>query len=310
MTQQTPEQLDQNWSNYWQGRTAAQSGTALVGIENHPEIQAFWIDSIADYPKNTCALDLACGAGTVAKILDGQGFTDITGLDISAAAIEVLQQSLPNVSAYISSADNTPFESAQFDLIVSQYGFEYGDFEKVIPEIARVLTPGGRFLALSHKAEGAIHREVSQQLEEIKAILQTGFIDAARGIFEVAMTNTSFRTPEEVDKVFRPAQGKLLELAKKHKRLAEHIYFSTQRMFKQRNQYHYKDIADWLDGTENEIKSFIGRMTSMKTAAIDSQRMNGFMSTFGSSGIEMSAPKLLIDAAQEELGWIFDGVKT
>ncbi len=309
MTQQTPQQLDQNWSNYWQGRTAAQSGSALVGIEDHPQIQSFWVESFAKLPKNACALDLACGAGTVAKVLNGLGFTDISGLDISSAAIDVLKKSLPDVSTFVSSADATPFEDAKFDVIVSQYGFEYGDFEAVIPEIARILKPGGRFLALSHKADGAIYREVSQQLEQITAIEQTGFIDAARGIFEVAMTKDSFKTPEEVDQVFRPAQAKLLELAKTHKRLAEHIYFSTQRMFKQRSQYHYKDIVNWLDGTDHEVKSFIGRMTSMKTAAIYSQKMDGFMSAFSKSGLEMCEPRVLIDDIQEELGWVFDGVK-
>lgn len=33
--------LDQDWSNYWQGRTGVESGAALVGVEKHPEIVPF-----------------------------------------------------------------------------------------------------------------------------------------------------------------------------------------------------------------------------------------------------------------------------
>ena len=310
MTENNLENLDKDWSNYWQGRTAENAGSALVGIENHSAIRAFWEGELKPFERAIAALDMACGAGTVAKVLSELEFSKVTGLDISSSAIEIMSNSLPNVTGVASPAESTPFDPSQFDLIVSQYGFEYGDFEKVIPEIARILKQGGQFISLSHKIDGGIHKEVSQQLAEISSIRSSGYIPAARRLFTAAMKPNSGETPEAVGKVFRPAQMQLLGLAKTNKGLAEYLYVSSQQMFNQRAKYHYKDIMDWLDGMENEVERFIGRMTSMKSAAIDDAKMDRMLASFKTAGFKMEPASPLIDSTDEALGWIIKGIKT
>ena len=310
MTQQSSQELDQNWSNYWQGRTGVNAGSALVGIEHHPEIREFWQASFSEFPKSVAALDLACGAGTVAKVLNELGFSNVHGLDISSAAIDVLKKRLPDVSGFVSPADATPFETENFDLIVSQYGFEYGDHKKVIPEIGRILKPGGKFIALSHVTDGGIHKEVSEQLDGVVDIKESGFIDAARELFSAAMNKESAKAPKDVELVFRPAQMKLLDIAKRDKGLAEYLYVNTQRMFNNRQQYFYKDIVSWLDGMDEEVRRFMGRMESMKTAAISDEKIDSFLTCFEAAGISLSKPIKLQDQNNEALGWIFNGIKT
>ncbi|NNE58561.1 MAG: class I SAM-dependent methyltransferase [Hellea sp.] len=303
------ETLDQDWSNYWQGRTAENAGSALVGIENHPDIHAFWEKNLSGIERNITAIDLACGAGTVANVMCELGFVNVSGLDLSASAIDVLSKRLPDVKGYVAPADDTPFDDKEFDLIVSQFGFEYGDFATVIPEIARILKGGGHFFALSHHSGGGIHAEVSEQLDEVLKIKETGFLPAARELFETALAVNPEKTQAEVSAIFRPAQSQLLELATTQKGLAEHIYVSTQRMFRQRKNYYPQDIYEWFDGMSNEVNRFIGRMSSMKSAAIDESKLKQMLDLFSKCGIEMEKPEPLIDQHNNALGWMFKGQK-
>jgi len=303
------ESLDKDWSNYWQGRTANAEGSALVGIENHAAILSLWKDAFNGLDRSIKALDMACGAGTVAKVLVAEGFTNVSGLDISESAIEIMSNTLPSVSGFVNPAESTSFKDSEFDLIVSQYGFEYGNYETVIPEIVRILKPSGTFFALTHKTGGGIHKEVSQQYDEILAIKTSGFNDAAKGLFSAAMTNEPRETPEDVGKLFRPAQSKLLKLAKSNKGLAEYLYVSAQRMFNQRNKYYLKDVLTWFDGMEEEVERFLGRMRSMKEASVDSQKLENMTDLFANSGLKMNPTRTLKDDLDEELGWVLSGVK-
>jgi len=308
-TENDKSRLDRDWSNYWQGRTAAEQGSALVGIENHPSIRQFWDEQLGDLDRTGRAVDLACGAGTVAKVLTELGFKNIWGLDISEAAIDVMSNTLPDVIGVINPADATGFEDRFFDLVVSQFGFEYGDFRDVIPEIARITADNGRFIALSHKTGGGIHAEVSDQLNEFEAIKNTEFIDTAKILFTAAMTKGSDKSVEEISEIFRPAQKKLLALVETYKGMAQHLYVSTQRMYRFRHTYVYQDIMDWFDGMENEIDRFIGRMRSMKNAAIDDEKRTEMIQLFKSNGFEMDANFILPDTNGLDLGWIFQGRK-
>lgn len=309
MSSSNLDTLKRDWGNYWQGRTAANAGSALVGIENHPEIRRHWDKSLNEFSKDISTLDMACGAGTVAKVLSEKGFSDITGLDISSAAIKTMREALPLVKGVVSPADSTPFDAEQFDLIVSQYGFEYGDYESVIPEIARILKPGASFIALSHKSGGGIHKEVSEQLAETAAIKDSGFIPLAKQLFAGAMGQDKSLDPAKVGAEFRPAQMRLLGLAKTHKGLAEHLYVNTQMMFKERSKYHFEDIMKWFDGMNDEVERFIGRMSSMKSASIDDDKMASILSVFEAHKIVMRKPEPLIDDQDEALGWIIHGQK-
>jgi len=61
----------QDWSNYWQGRVASESGVALVGagIETDAEIAAFWDGILSDLAQSAKVLDLACGAGWIIRAI-------------------------------------------------------------------------------------------------------------------------------------------------------------------------------------------------------------------------------------------------
>lgn len=82
-------------------------------------------------------LDLACGDGHLARLLD-RGSTAI-GVDISP-------EPGPHVRAR---AQALPFADASFDTVVCHLAFMlFDEVESVVAELARVLRPGGSFHAL------------------------------------------------------------------------------------------------------------------------------------------------------------------
>ena len=297
----------QDWSNYWQGRAASESGAALVGvgIETDAEIAAFWDGVLAGLPKSANILDLACGAGSVLRRAKEAGFKNLTGADISDKAIETLKTEFPAVRTVITPADKTPFEDGEFDLVASQFGFEYAGAKKTAIEIARLVGAGGRFVAISHKSGGAIEAEVKGKLEAAKAIAATGFISSARTIFEVDFSGADDAKFAEAAKAFRPAQDSLMTIAKKEQGLAAHLYAGTQQLYENRAKYELDDILGWLDGVHAENTAFIGRMESMIKAALSKDDIAAIHQAFSDQGMKLESAEVLhLGPNKDEAGWI------
>lgn len=91
-------------------------------------------------------LDIGCGVGDLdISLCEVFPYSEITGLDCS---IEMLKYAAKvaestNVSFVNSSIEQFNEESENFDLIVTQYSFEYWDYEKAIPNILRMLKKNG-----------------------------------------------------------------------------------------------------------------------------------------------------------------------
>lgn len=310
MSERDLSTLDRDWSNYWQGRTGTQSGAALVGVEKHPEIESFWREQVKDVARSSSVLDLCCGAGTVIKILKGMEFSNLTGADISHAAIDIVMGEHGDVRGVVTPADDMPFRDGEFDMVVSQYGFEYGDYNKVIPEIARILKPNGLFLSLSHDTTGAIHAEVTGQIAEMTQIRESGFVDAARALFTAAMKGQGKLSNAEISQEFRAAQIRLFPIAQRYRGLSEYLYKNTQSMYQQHRNYAFDDIMNWFDGIENDVERFLGRMTSMHDSAIDPGKMQAMRKTFKSNQINLEPAISLRDAEGASLGWVLRGQKS
>lgn len=296
-----------NWSRYWEGRVGSLAGEALVGagIESHAEIISFWKRIFADLPPETRVLDLACGAGSVLRSALENDLTDVTGADISEGAIAALKEKFPTAKTALCSAEVTPFQDNSFDIIGSQFGFEYAGAIKCVPEIARLLAPKGQFVAIAHKAGSAIETEVREQFAKVKKIDETGFIPAARHLFEVDFSEASDDEFAKVAKAFAPAQAALLDIAKSHKGLAAHLYQGTQQLYERRKAYDLEDILKWLEGMEVEISTFLGRMQSMMAAALSDQDVKEFLAGLQAQGLICEPPDVLrLDEARDEAGWI------
>ena len=98
-------------------------------------------------------LELGCGAAQWAVLLAGQG-ARVVGLDNSDRQLEHARAAVVaggvDVELVRSAAEALPFPDARFDVVFCDHGaMSFADPLVVVPEVARVLGPGGLF-AFSH----------------------------------------------------------------------------------------------------------------------------------------------------------------
>jgi 2-polyprenyl-6-hydroxyphenyl methylase/3-demethylubiquinone-9 3-methyltransferase len=91
-------------------------------------------------------LDLGCGKGRFARVLDARG-ARVVGLDVSAAMLAAAGGATPD--RVLGSARRLPFRDASFDAAIAVEVFEHFEpraIDDACGELRRVLRPGGRFV--------------------------------------------------------------------------------------------------------------------------------------------------------------------
>jgi ubiquinone/menaquinone biosynthesis C-methylase UbiE len=92
-------------------------------------------------------LDLGAGAGEASLYFASRG-ARVTALDISPAQLEVLSRAASTrglaVEALAIPAEELPFPDQTFDIAYGNSVLHHVDCQRVIPEVRRVLKPGGR----------------------------------------------------------------------------------------------------------------------------------------------------------------------
>jgi len=97
-------------------------------------------------PLSNDVLEIGCSAGPLQQILRADGYTNLTGIDISESAIALAKKrGIPNVS--LMDGANLDFPDQSFDLLLASDVLEHiEDEERATHEWHRVLRPGGRMI--------------------------------------------------------------------------------------------------------------------------------------------------------------------
>src|SRR5688572_3672726 len=100
--------------------------------------------ALAHAPAN--ALDVGCGEGRFCRMLTSRG-VDVVGVDPTPSLIAAARARDGGATYVRGRAERLPFPDASFDLVVSYLTLiDIPDVETAIPEMARVLRPGGTLL--------------------------------------------------------------------------------------------------------------------------------------------------------------------
>jgi SAM-dependent methyltransferase len=140
--------------NFWDADADAYQaahGTDLAhraeawGSFRRPEAE---LDVLGDVA-GRAVLELGCGAAQWSAALTRRG-ARVTGLDLSAVQLRHARDHCANenapVALVLASAEQVPFAPASFDTVFCDHGaMSFCDPQKTVPEVARVLRPGGLF---------------------------------------------------------------------------------------------------------------------------------------------------------------------
>ncbi|MGH3205363.1 MAG: class I SAM-dependent methyltransferase [Streptosporangiaceae bacterium] len=132
-------------------RQASSFGTAAAAYAEHrpgyAEAAVRWALSPVRDRHPLRVLDLAAGTGKLTATLVGLA-AEVTAVEPHPAMLAELRRSLESVAALPGRAEDIPLADASVDAVLVGQAMHWFDLNRAIPEIARVLIPGGVLAAL------------------------------------------------------------------------------------------------------------------------------------------------------------------
>ena len=196
----------EQWSQYWR-RDSITTFWRRRNENYDREFADFWNTRFALLGESARVLDVATGNGALALLaaryasLHARSF-EIVGIDFAAIdprAALATHEDLRSLLAEIRFVSHTPMEAtglpgASFDLITSQYGFEYGNLDLAAQELARLARFGGAFAAVLHHVDSAVIELARDSVAQIEYCLGQERLDERVVALVRAMGEA--RTPE------------------------------------------------------------------------------------------------------------------
>jgi ubiquinone/menaquinone biosynthesis C-methylase UbiE len=113
------------------------------GRPTYPADAVRWL--LGEHPLTV--LELGAGTGKLTRVLAEQGH-DVHATDPDAAMLQILEREVPGVPTAQAGAEDIPLGDACVDAVIAAQAFHWFDLDRALPEIARVLRPGGRICLL------------------------------------------------------------------------------------------------------------------------------------------------------------------
>jgi SAM-dependent methyltransferase len=115
-------------------------------------------------------LDVGCGTGRLAAELAGRG-AKVWGVDTSEEMLEQARRRLGgSVGLKLARAEALPFRAAWFERVVLRCVVHLVDRARAIPEVARVLAPGGKVVIATFRPEHFDRIWVSRYFPSLRTI--------------------------------------------------------------------------------------------------------------------------------------------
>ena len=124
-------------------------------------------------------LDLGAGTGKLTTRLVERGL-DVVAVDPIAEMLEVLSGALPHTPALLGTAEEIPLPDNSVDAVLVAQAWHWFDPAQAIPEVARVLRPGGRL--------GLVWNTRDERLGWVKELGRIIGREDARDAFDAGIT--------------------------------------------------------------------------------------------------------------------------
>lgn len=119
---------------------------------------------------DAAVLDLGAGTGKLTRVLAAR-YRDVTAVEPLAKMRAVLERVVPGVTALPGSAERIPLDDGSVDGVFAAQAFHWFDQRVALPEIARVLRPGGVFAIVWNQGDDDLpDPRPAEFLREVKVL--------------------------------------------------------------------------------------------------------------------------------------------
>ncbi len=286
------------WTEYWRsGRQGCLTEEAPASARNH--IANLWCSWFKERRYGAHILDLACGAGDVARIALSVGAGSkldfvIEGVDLAEleGAVETTAAANGTSMRLQGGVDMThlPFADRSFDCAVSQFGIEYADLNAASRELARAMKPDGGGLFLVHHKKSAISSAAASRLQAFTQVIGDGAVfERARQTYQAMSAHAAESVVETRLSEFRRSLRRAVDIHATayawETNLREILNFLSD-LARNPHVYDPHDALRRLNDARDTIAAWDSRLQSQLAAARDESGIEAFAATIGGSGLK------------------------
>jgi SAM-dependent methyltransferase len=152
----------------------------------YPPAAIDWFTRVLGLGPGRTVVDLAAGTGKLTVALAPTG-ARIVAVEPSDGMLAVLRKAAPHAEAVAGTAEHIPLADASADAILVAQAFHWFDHDVALPEMHRVLRPGGGLglvfnrRVLEHPAHAALERAISPWGTDTPRHRDRPWVDAIEG---------------------------------------------------------------------------------------------------------------------------------
>jgi ubiquinone/menaquinone biosynthesis C-methylase UbiE len=330
-TGESARRLEQ-WDRYW-AYGNIHSFSQVSGGNYQGAIADFWKSRFETLESESRILDIATGNGAIALFAlessdQRSAHFEILGVDLADIdpSRQVKDPSLAGKLSRITfqshvSAESLPVDSDSIDMACSQFGIEYSNLSRSIPELARVLKPSGRAAMIVHHRDSILLRATREELDQLHFVLNDVKLylrarNLLRSMADVAkgrVAAEALRSPKVARK--RRALDEAMERIEQAARTRPNPGMLVgpgryiQEILSAADRATAVELLRWLDEAQFRVAANQRRLLDMVAAARnddDFEMMEHLLIGSGLSGVDMQAFR---GEGGAMLGWSVEAYK-
>jgi ubiquinone/menaquinone biosynthesis C-methylase UbiE len=189
--------------------------------------------------KDSEVLDIATGTGLIAKEFYGK-VRKVTGLDISPEMAKHAEGCMDEI--VFAPVEKLPFPDNSFDAIVCRQGLQFAELDKAIPEIYRVMKPGGTVVLCHLTAYNETDRELAFAIQKLRNPARRNYLMPAD--IATALEAAGFRDVEDIEYLSDESVNKWIDngaIPKENMDAIRELYRTADEGFKEIHDIRFTD---------------------------------------------------------------------
>ena len=303
----------EHWEAYYRGGAIATCPMG-PGTTYTLELRDLWLAFFAALDDGARVLDVGTGNGAITLLAKEAATAAGRHLEIHGADLAAIDppRHVPNGASLFAGiafhagvpCERLGFADGSFDAVSGQYALEYTDTTRALPEIRRVLRPGGHGLFVLHHEQSVLIRNARESLAQGALVLEdTKILRKLRR--HAAAERESAAAPRATWAELSAASTRLQQAAATS--FAPHLLHvvidGVQKLLGVRRETGAAGFEREVDRFEREVRANVRRLQDLVGCAQSVEQIETMAANARREGFECPIPGLQYHAGENLVGW-------